>query len=127
MVREYKKTLEIFGYSTWLDDDNMSAGAELISDISDGFQRSCAAVFFITQNFKETSFLTMEIDYALKEKSYKNEKFSIITLLLGDDKDALIIPAKLKKFVCKNPKNDLEGFCNIIEALPMQNPNPIWK
>ena len=126
LVRKYKKALEMFGYSTWLDDD-MHAGAEPTNNISDGFQRSCAAVFFITPNFKETSFITMEIDCALKEKSCKNEKFSIISLLLGNAKDTFTILTKLDDFVYKQPKSDLEGFCNIIEALPMQNPNPIWK
>ena len=45
LVREIARTLTAIGYSPWLDEDKMKAGANLERSILNGFENSCAAVF----------------------------------------------------------------------------------
>jgi TIR domain len=84
MVRRYKDALESVGIAAWLDEDAMTAGVELERGISDGFEQSSAAVFFVTESFRDEGFLATEIEYARREKRKKGKRFSIITLLLDD-------------------------------------------
>lgn len=62
----------------------MPAGTALHRGIRDGFRNSCAAVFFITPDFVDEKFIANEINYAMEEKTEKEERFSIITLVFED-------------------------------------------
>jgi len=61
---------------------NMAAGANLERELLRGFEESCAAVFFITQNFTDERYLAAEVDYAVIQKRKKDRKFAIITQAL---------------------------------------------
>jgi len=74
LIREFKKTLEILGFDPWLDEDAMSAGTELERALLKGFSDSCAAVFFVTPNYKDEDFLASEVDYAIQEKRKKGDR-----------------------------------------------------
>ena len=76
-VREYKKTLEALGFDPWLDEDALTAGAGLERGILKGMKESCAAVFFVTSNFVDESFLGSELDYAISEKRAKGDLFAM--------------------------------------------------
>jgi hypothetical protein len=127
MVRLYKDALESIGIAAWLDEDAMSAGAELERGLLAGFQDSCAAVFFVTKNFHDAGFLATEVNYALGEKRVKGERFSIITLLIGEGAASSAIPDLLKPYVWKNPATELQGFTEIVRALPIKLGPPVWK
>ena len=128
IVREFKDTLEILGFTPWLDEAAMAAGTELERGLLQGFKDSCAAIFFITPSFKDEKFIATEVNYAIAEKRKKTEEFAIITLVFQDnDGNTGIIPDLLKPYVWKTPKNDLEAFREIIRALPIKVGNIIWK
>ena len=57
LVYRYHKALSRIGFSPWLDKEDMPVGSNLERDILKGFEESCAAVFFITENFKDESYL----------------------------------------------------------------------
>lgn len=121
LVRLYKQTLELLGFEVWLDEDAMPAGTALHRGILQGFKDSCAAVFFITPNYKDEGFLETEVNYAITEKMNKGDKFSIITLVFSDDKGKIgEVPELLKTYVWKQPTNDLEALQEIIKALPVK-------
>lgn len=121
LVRLYKQTLEILGFEVWLDEDAMPAGTALHRGILQGFKDSCAAIFFITPNYKDEGFLETEVNYAITEKMNKNDKFSIITLVFSDDKGNIgELPELLKTYVWKQPTNDLEAIQEIVKALPVK-------
>ncbi|MGP5516506.1 toll/interleukin-1 receptor domain-containing protein [Psychrobacter alimentarius] len=127
LVREIALTLSSIGYSPWLDEDKMKAGANLERSIRSGFENSCAAVFFITPNFKDEGYLASEIDYAIAEKREKGDKFVIITLLIPDDKGSYgEVPRLLKSYVWKEVK-PIQAIRTIIEALPIELNKVSWK
>jgi hypothetical protein len=117
LIREYKYTLELLGFDTWLDEDALTAGTELERGILKGFKDSCAAIFFITHNYKDENYLATEIDYAIAEKRDKGERFSIITLVLNDEAK---VPGLLSRYVWKTPASQLEAIREIIKALPIK-------
>jgi hypothetical protein len=84
LVREFATTLSLLGFDPWLDEDAMVAGTNLERGILKGFADSCAAVFFVTPEFKDEAFLATEVDYAIQEKRKKGGRFSIITLVFGE-------------------------------------------
>ena len=127
LIREYKKTLEILGFDPWLDEDAMQAGAELERSLMQGFSDSCAAIFFVTPNYIDENYLATEVDYAIKEKRKKGDKFSIITLVLGDGESKGAVPELLHRYVWKEPNNDLEALREIIKALPVQTGDVYWR
>jgi hypothetical protein len=57
LVRQYKHLLVELGFDPWLDEDAMQAGAELERSLLKGFADSCAAVFFVTPNYKDENYL----------------------------------------------------------------------
>lgn len=126
-VREFKSALEILGFSPWLDEDSMAAGVELERGILNGFKDSCAAVFFITENFKDENYLSSEVNYAISEKRRKVDKFSIITLVFNGSQARSNVPALLHQYVWKEPVGDLEALREIIRALPIQLGQIYWK
>jgi hypothetical protein len=127
LVREFKKTLELMGFDPWLDEDAMQAGAELERSLIKGFNDSCAAIFFVTPNYIDENYLASEIDYAIQEKRKKGDKFSIITLVLGEGDSKGTVPELLHRYVWKEPKSHLEALCEVIKALPVQTGDVYWK
>lgn len=127
IVRDYKKTLEILGYEPWLDEDSLVAGKELERGLLQGFKESCAAVFFITSNFIDESFLASEVNYAIAEKRIKGDRFSIITIVLPSSQENYKIPDLLQTYVWKQPTSDLEAIREIIKALPLKYQGIIFK
>jgi hypothetical protein len=67
-VRRFAIVLKELGFDAWLDEDAMTAGTELHRGILQGFKDSCAAVFFITPNFKDESYLRSEVNYVCVAK-----------------------------------------------------------
>ncbi len=127
LVRDFNDTLQILGFETWLDEEAMPAGTALDRGLLQGMQDSCAAVFFITPDFTDESFLATEIDYAVAEKREKDRRFAIITLVLADEKGNIgKVPDLLKRYVWKEPKTHLEGLREILKALPVRVRPVAW-
>ena len=124
MVYRYYNALKAVGFEPWLDDPNMAAGANLERELVRGFDESCAAVFFITENFKDERYLAAEVDYAVTQKKKKDKKFAIITLRYTD---AAAVPTLLTPYVYKDVSNDLDGFGELVRALPVELGNVRWK
>ncbi len=121
LVRRYKKILDTLGFDVWLDEDSMPAGTALHRGILQGFKDSCAAIFFITPNYRDEGFLETEVNYAITEKMQKGNKFSIITLVFQDATGKTgEVPELLKTYVWKQPSSDLEALQEIIKALPVK-------
>jgi len=127
LVREFKTTLELLGFSPWLDEDAMSAGSELERSILQGFADSCAAIFFVTPSYKDENFLATEVDYAIQEKRKKGDRFSIITLVFHEGDQKGTVPELLHRYVWKQPANNLEALREILKALPIQSGDVYWK
>lgn len=125
-VRDFKKTLEQLGFDPWLDEDAMRAGTELERGLLKGFSESCAAVFFITTNFRDEDFLATEVNYALSEKRKKGDKFAIITIVF-DAASRANVPALLHQYVWKEPVTDLEALREIVAALPVKAGDVHWR
>lgn len=119
-VREYKNVLNELGYEPWLDEDAMSAGTQLERGIQQGFNESCAAIFFVTPNFKDEDYLETEVNYAIMQKRKKKDKFSIITLVFEKNGEKGIVPELLQPYVWKEPTSDLQALTEIIRALPIK-------
>ena len=123
-MQRYYLALNSLGFDPWLDQPNMPAGSNLDRELLRGFQESCAAVFFITENFTDEKYLATEIEYALIEKRKKEKKFSIITLRYPN---ASAVPDLLVRYVYKDVTNDLEGFSAVLTALPIELGPVRWK
>lgn len=92
-----------------------------IRALGEGMASSCAAVFFVTPQYKDQGYLRSEIDDALQQKLARGEGFSIITLVITDDHGNVgRIPDPLNKYIWKEPRTHLEGVRYIVEALPPQ-------
>lgn len=124
LVSRYYRALRELGFSPWLDDPDMPAGTNLERGMLDGFERSCAAVFFITENFVDESYLAAEVEYAVSQKRKKGRKFSIITLRFPGSAPS---PGLLEPYVYKNVKSELEGIYEIARALPIELGPVRWK
>ena len=127
IIREFKKTLELLGFDPWLDEDAMSAGVELERALLKGFADSCAAVFFVTPNYKDEHYLASEVDYAIQEKRKKGERFAIVTLVLKNGEDKGVVPELLHRYVWKEPANELEALREVLKAIPVQTGDVYWK
>lgn len=124
LVRRYHRALKEVGCDPWLDDPDMPAGTNLERGIHAGFEDSCAAVFFITENFEDEKYLASEVDYARIQKRKKGDKFAIITLRYADQTE---VPGLLEPFTWKNVSNDLEGLYELLRALPVETGPVRWK
>jgi hypothetical protein len=128
MVRRFSETLKELGFDPWLDEKAMPAGTELHRGILQGFQDSCAAVFFITPQFKDERYLRTEINHAAEQKNEKGKRFSIITLIFsGESGEKGVVPDLLRSYVWKEPANELEALNFIVEALPIKPGLPSWR
>jgi len=126
-VREYKEVLSLLGFDIWLDEDAMSAGAELERELLQGFKDSCAAIFFVTPNYLDEQYLSTEVNYAIQEKRAKGKEFSLIVLVMEENGKKGDVPELLKQYVWKEPRNDLEALNEMIKALPVQVGDVYWK
>jgi hypothetical protein len=124
LVYRYQNALKTVGYSPWLDEPELAAGANLERDLLRGFQESCAAVFFITENFKDEKYLASEVDYAVMQKRAKGARFAIVTLRYSN---AAPVPGLLQPYVYKAVENDLQGFNELVRALPIELGPVRWK
>jgi hypothetical protein len=124
LVLRYYQALKAVGFEPWLDEPNMPAGSNLARELFRGFEESCAAIFFITANFKDEKYLATEVDYAILQKHKKDKKFGIITLRYAD---ASPVPSLLTPYVYKNISNDLDGFHELVKALPIELGPIRWK
>jgi hypothetical protein len=102
----------------------MPAGANLERELLNGFAESCAVVFFITDNFKDENYLATEVDSAVMQKRKKGKKFAVITFQYSETAP---IPELLMRFVYKRVTNDLDGFRELIRALPIELGPIRWK
>ncbi len=119
LVVRFKKVLDELGFETWLDDDAMPAGTELERGLLEGFRDSCAAVFFVTASFRDEGFLSTEINYAIREKRAKGDKFAIITLQFAEGSLRPNIPDLLQTYVWKTPETELDALYEIVRAVPV--------
>lgn len=124
LVHRYYEGLKVLGYNPWLDESNMTAGSNLERELLRGFEESCAAVFFITENFKDQNYLATEVDYAVIQKRKKGKKFAIITLRYTD---ASPVPSLLTTYVYRDVSNDLDGFKELLKALPIELGPVRWR
>lgn len=124
IVLRYYNALKELGFEPWLDQPDMPAGTNLERGILDGFEKSCAAIFFITENFKDEKYLATEVDYAIAQKRKKGKKFSIITLRYPNSSP---VPGLLTPYIYKDVQNDLEGFYEVARALPIELGPIRWK
>jgi len=124
IVRRYHEALKQAGFTPWLDESELMAGTSLERGILQGFEESCAAVFFITENFRDEKYLAAEVEYAVLQKRKKEKKFAIIVLRYPN---AQQIPSLFQPFIYKNIENDLEGFYEILRALPIELGPVRWK
>ena len=124
LVYRYYHALKALGFSPWLDEPEMPAGANLERELLQGFEESCAAVFFVTESFTDEKYLATEVDYAILQKRKKDKKFAIITLCSAN---ATPVPGLLKPYVYKHVTNDLEGFNELVKALPIELGPIRWK
>lgn len=124
LVYRYHKALKELGFEPWLDESDMPAGASLEREIFRGFAESCAAVFFITENFRDEKYLAAEVDYAVMQKRKKGRKFVIVTLRYPN---ASPVPDLLTPYIYKDITNDLEGFYELLHALPIEVGPIRWK
>jgi len=68
--------------------------------------------------------LASEVDYAVIQKRKKEKKFAIITLRYLN---AAEVPGLLTPYIYKDVKNDLEGFYELLRALPIELGPVRWK
>jgi hypothetical protein len=124
IVHRYYDALKQVGFDPWLDKPNMAAGANLERELLRGFEESCAAVFFLTGNFKDENYLATEVDYAIRQKRKKGNKFAIITLRYDGN---ATVPNLLDPYIFIDVVNDLEGFRELVRALPIELGPVRWK
>jgi len=128
LVLQYFNVLKELGFDPWLDDDAMPAGTKLHRGIQDGFKNSCAAIFFITPEFKDEGYLAKEIDYAIAEENAKGARFKIVALVFTDASgNKGVIPRLLEPYVWKEPSSDLEALLQIIKAIPLEVGPVTWR
>lgn len=116
VVKDFKDTLVALGYAPWMDEDQLVAGDKLHRGLLKAFNESIAAIFFITENFRDEKYLAAEIDYATNEAT-EREDFRIITLILGEKQSEIQVPSLLKQYVYKTPTSMLQALREVLKAL----------
>jgi hypothetical protein len=85
-------------------------------------------VFFITPNYVDDGFLATEVEYAIKEKRAKGDRFAIIILDFPDSKGKSgNVPELLRQYVWKKPQSQFEALRELLKALPLELGTPDWK
>jgi hypothetical protein len=128
MVRRFDSTLKLLGFDPWLDEDAMPGGTELHRGIHQGMKDSCMAVFFVTPQFTEETYIRGELDLAVEEKTQRADHFVILALAMQDEQgERGSVPQILHRWVYKSPDTELEALNEIIVSLPIQLGPPTWK
>jgi len=128
MVRQFFTTLKLLGFDPWLDEDAMPGGTELLRGIQEGMTNSCAAVFFITPQFKDEAYLRGEVNLAMQEKTQRADRFTILSLAMLDETGQRgSVPPILHQWTWKEPGNEMEALNEIIRSLPIELGPPSWK
>jgi hypothetical protein len=128
MVREFYEILLELGFQPWLDEEEMVLGANLHRELDAGMRSSCAAVFFITPEFVDEKFLEYEIDLAMREKTARASRFSIITLSFTNSSGQRgVVPQVLRTFIYGEPKCELDALRSILRALPLRVGTVEWR
>ena len=84
-------------------------------------------MFFVTPAFRDEAYLATEVDYAIRQKREKGDRFSIVTLVFVDGSKKGLVPDLLKQFVWKEPASKLEAFREIVRAIPIAVGPIQWK
>jgi TIR domain len=128
LVRDFHETLKLLGFDPWLDEDALTAGANREREILEGFNQSCAAVFFITHNFVDENYLATEIEYAIDQKRSKGDRFAIVTLSFSEGEKRGTVPQLIKsRYIYTEPSTRLEALREILRALPLRVGPIGWK
>jgi hypothetical protein len=127
MVERYFRTLKILGFDPWYDKNDIKAGDTIHREIAEGFDKSCAVVFFVTPNFVDDRWLKMEIDHANEQIIRKADCFRIITLVMPKKGKPVTVPPILERTAHITVKSDLDGLAVILEALPIAVGPPTWR
>lgn len=128
MVRRFYDVLIQLGFQPWLDEEDGTAGDNLHRLLLAGMKASCAAVFFITPDFKDEKYLAHEIELAMQEATERGDRFRIITLSLGDETGVRgVVPDLLRAKLFKEPKSELEALQEILKALPLRVGTTEWR
>jgi len=125
LVRRVHRALSVVGYEPWLDDEDMVAGTRLFGGIKAGLAASCAAVFFVTDEFEDDRYIRQEVDWALEQKISRGDEFAIITLLFPGASTERI-PEVLRTYVWKEPEFEVDALTELIRALPVRPGTPHW-
>jgi len=126
LVRPFESALREFRYEPWLDESAMTAGVRLHSGLKTGLQNSCAAVFFLTANFKDERYLAEEVAIALEEKRRRPDQFAIIPIDFSTLGATVPVPDRLKEFVRVTSSTDMAVLVQLIRALPIRPGRPLW-
>jgi len=119
-VRNYFETLKLLGFDPWFDEDVLTAGTNLQRGILKGMKESCAVVFFVTPSYVDDKYLATEIDYATEEKLQRGDDFAVVTIVFEHGGQKGKVPDLLRRYVWKEPADDLEGLRVILRALPVK-------
>ena len=75
MVQRFNDALELLGFSPWLDDEMMPAGAKLHRAIQEGFEDSCQPCSLLRQVFETKASLPRKLTMRFKKKRKKEKGF----------------------------------------------------
>ncbi|WP_309892527.1 toll/interleukin-1 receptor domain-containing protein [Archangium sp.] len=123
LVEPYYEFLQQLGLSPWLDSKDMKAGDILYREITSGFERSCAVVFFVTKDFRDDPWLKHEVEQAMARAVVRGARFAIITLVF----DGAEIPLPLQNHLCIKVENPVQAMRQILRALPIVLGPPLWR
>jgi len=123
VVRPYYDLLKELGFSPWLDEESMKPGDTLHREITEGFDRACAVVFFITKHFVDEKWLKLEIDAAVQRKIERDKRFAVITLVFDDAR----VPRPLRNYIWVKIDNQVEAFRQVVRALPIEVGPTRWR
>ena len=129
-VRIFAKALRSLGFDPWLDEEALPSSKPVERTLLAGMNESCAAVFFVTENFIDEGFLSTEIDYALlrRRKLEKvGEEFAIIVLVVEAEVGSIAVPEILQTHRHSSHYTELEAFEALICALPVRTGTVLWR
>jgi len=102
---------------------SLKAGDTLHREIADGFDRSCAVIFFVTTQFKDERWLKREVDHAVARKVERGDRFAIISLAFENAE----VPRPLKEMLWITVKNEVSAVREILRALPVEVGPTRWR
>lgn len=124
-IAKVDSALRMIGLRTWFDQDDLPAGDVLVRGVDNAFEGCSAAVFFISGDFADASFIAREIDRALHECTVRPDSFRIIPLVLaqhgGTDER---MPKPLQTLVWKTV-DDVDVVPTILRSLPSDVQNMV--